>query len=46
MGQHQRLGPDGELIHSPELTNYEKVRSIPLDLHVSSIKASSLHYRD
>lgn len=25
MGQHQRLGPQGQLIHTPELTNYEKV---------------------
>ncbi|KAL8725041.1 MAG: hypothetical protein Q9181_006563 [Wetmoreana brouardii] len=25
MGQHQRLGPHGELIHTSELTNYEKV---------------------
>jgi len=26
MGQQEQLGPHGELIHTPELTNYEKVR--------------------
>ena len=32
MGQHQRLGPHGELIHTPELTNYEKVWGVTLAL--------------
>ena len=28
MGSHQRLGPDGDLIHTPELYTYEKVCDI------------------
>ena len=34
MGRHQRLGPQGELIHTPELTNYEKVRKAALAIKV------------
>ncbi|KAL9593411.1 MAG: hypothetical protein Q9219_007567, partial [cf. Caloplaca sp. 3 TL-2023] len=47
MGQHQRHGPQGQLIHTQELTNYEKCRYINLiitTLNLGIVKASILFF--